>query len=117
VIVTGNISSDTITNIDVMIQGVMSIAAGGNINPVGVSIVESTGGSTPKYAEQNIINTMATIGTAQWMLATLSEHEGTKILEGTIVSALARLEDTGAARMGYSTTEVDDLSAQAVADV
>ena len=60
---------------------------------------------------------MATIGAAQWMLDTLSVYEGTNTLEGTIVSALARLEDTGAAKMDYSTTEVGDLRAQAVADV
>ena len=95
----------------------MSIAAHGNINPSGVSIVESISDSAPKYAEQNIISTMVTIGAAQWMLDTLSVYEGTKTLKGTIVSTLARLEDTGAARMGYSTIEVGDLRPQAVADV
>ena len=95
----------------------MNIASGDSINPFGVSIVESIGGSVPKYVEQNINNPMVVIGAAQWMLDTLGEHEGTKILEGTVVSTLARLEDTGAVRMGYHTTEVSDPRAQAVADV
>ena len=116
VIVTDNIFGDIITDLGAMIQGGMGIAAGGNINPEGVSMFEPIGGSAPKYTGQNIINPMAAIGAAQLMLDTLGEHEGAQILEGAIVSMLARLKDMGAGRMGYSTAEVGDLVAQAVAD-
>ena len=116
VIVTDNIFGDIITDLGAMIQGGMGIAAGGNINPEGVSMFEPIGGSAPKYTGQNIINPMAAIGAAQLMLDTLGEHEGAQILEGAIVSTLARLKDMGAGRMGYSTAEVGDLVAQAVAD-
>ena len=94
----------------------MGIAAGGNINPEGVSMFEPIGGSAPKYTGQNIINPLAAIGACQLMLDTLGEHEGANVLEGAIVSTLSKLDDMGAGRMGYSTAEVGDLVAQAVAD-
>jgi 3-isopropylmalate dehydrogenase len=116
VIVTDNIFGDIITDLGAMIQGGMGIAAGGNINPEGVSMFEPIGGSAPKYTGQNIINPMAAVGACQLMLDTLGEHEGANILEDAIVSTLTKLDDMGAGRMGYSTAEVGDLVAQAVAD-
>ena len=116
VVVTDNMFGDIITDLGAMIQGGMGIAAGGNINPEGVSMFEPIGGSAPKYTGQNIINPMAAIGACQLMLDTLGEHEGANILEGAIVSTLTKLDDMGAGRMGYSTAEVGDLVAQAVAD-
>ena len=76
VVVTDNMFGDIITDLGAMIQGGMGIAAGGNINPEGVSMFEPIGGSAPKYTGQNIINPMAAIGAAQLMLDTLGEHEG-----------------------------------------
>ena len=116
VIVTDNIFGDIITDLGAMIQGGMGIAAGGNINPEGVSMFEPIGGSAPKYTGQNVINPMAAIAACQLMIATLGEQEGAEILEAAIVSTLQRLEGMGAGEMGYSTAEVGDLVAQAVAD-
>ncbi len=48
VIVTDNMFGDIITDLGAMIQGGMGIAAGGNINPKGVSMFEPIGGSAPK---------------------------------------------------------------------
>ena len=47
VIVTDNMFGDIITDLGAMIQGGMGIAAGGNINPQGVSMFEPIGGSAP----------------------------------------------------------------------
>ena len=116
VVVTDNIFGDIITDLGAMIQGGMGIAAGGNINPEGVSMFEPIGGSAPKYTGQNIINPLAAIAACQLMLDTLGEREGASLLEEAIVSTLAKLDDLGAGRMGYSTAEVGDLVAQAVAD-
>jgi len=99
-----------------MIQGGMGIAAGGNINPEGVSMFEPIGGSAPKYTGQNVINPMAAIAAAQLMLDTLGETEAAILMEKAIVDVLGKLKDMGAGRMGYSTTEVGDMVAQAVAD-
>ena len=116
VIVTDNMFGDIITDLGAMIQGGMGIAAGGNINPEGVSMFEPIGGSAPKYTGQNIINPLAAIGACQLMLDTLGEVEGARVLEDAIVGTLAKLEDLGAGKMGYSTTEVGDLVAQAIVD-
>ena len=116
VIVTDNIFGDIITDLGAMIQGGMGIAAGGNINPEGVSMFEPIGGSAPKYTGQNVINPMAAIAAAQLMLDTLGQTEAADLMEKAIVEVLGKLKDMGAGRMGYSTAEVGDLVAQAVAD-
>ena len=115
VIVTDNMFGDIITDLGAMIQGGMGIAAGGNINPEGVSMFEPIGGSAPKYTGQNVINPMAAIGACQLMLDTLGEVEGATILEEAIVSTLGKLKEMGAGRMGYSTSEVGDMIVAAVA--
>jgi 3-isopropylmalate dehydrogenase len=71
VIVTDNMFGDIITDLGAMIQGGMGIAAGGNINPQGVSMFEPIGGSAPKYTGKNTINPLAAIGAAQMMLVYL----------------------------------------------
>jgi len=116
VIVTDNIFGDIITDLGAMIQGGMGIAAGGNINPEGVSMFEPIGGSAPKYTGQNAINPMAAIGACQIMVDTLGEREGARIIEDAMVSTLSKLKGLGAGQMGYSTSEVGDMVAQAVAD-
>ena len=116
VIVTDNIFGDIITDLGAMIQGGMGIAAGGNINPDGVSMFEPIGGSAPKYTGQGVINPMAAIGALQLMIATLGEDKGAQIVEDAIVETLGKLKDMGAGKMGYTTSEVGDLVAQSVAD-
>ncbi len=54
VLVTDNMFGDIITDLGAMIQGGMGVAAGGNINPEGVSMFEPIGGSAPKYTGMNI---------------------------------------------------------------
>jgi len=58
-IVVCNMFGDIITDLGAMIQGGMGVAAGGNINPSGVSMFEPIGGSAPKYTGQNVINPIA----------------------------------------------------------
>ncbi|MCC7261194.1 MAG: 3-isopropylmalate dehydrogenase [Candidatus Latescibacteria bacterium] len=116
VIVTDNMFGDIITDLGAMIQGGMGIAAGGNINPEGVSMFEPIGGSAPKYTGQNIINPLAAIGACQLMLDTLGEHQAAAEIEKAIIGTVAKLKSMSAGQMGYSTSEVGDLVAQAVAD-
>ncbi len=61
VIVTDNMFGDIITDLGAVIQGGMGIAAGGNINPQGVSMYEPIGGSAPKYTGKNVIESLAAI--------------------------------------------------------
>jgi len=115
VIVTDNMFGDIITDLGAMIQGGMGIAAGGNINPEGVSMFEPIGGSAPKYTGKNIINPLAAIGAAQMMLEYLGEAEAAQAIENAIRWTVAeKLDSLSAGKMGYGTKEVGDLVAGAV---
>ena len=115
VIVTDNMFGDIITALGAMIQGGMGVAAGGNINPETVSMFEPIGGSAPKYTGQGVINPMAAIAAAQMLLAHLGEDEAANRVEQAMEYVLSqKLESLGAGKMGYSTSEVGDLVADAV---
>jgi len=110
VIVTDNMFGDIITDLGAMIQGGMGIAAGGNINPEGVSMFEPMGGSAPKYTGQNVINPMATILAGQMMLETLGEEKAAQAIEKAAITVVStKLKSLAAGKMGYSTSEVGDL--------
>jgi len=110
VIVTDNMFGDIITDLGAMVQGGMGIAAGGNINPKGVSMFEPIGGSAPKYTGQNVINPLAAICAAGMMLDTLGETKAAKAVEDAVIKVVAtKLKSLGAGKMGYSTTQVGDL--------
>ena len=112
VIVTENMFGDIITDLGAMIQGGMGIAAGGNINPEGVSMFEPIGGSAPKYTGQNVVNPLAAIGAAAMMLETIGETEAAKKIEKAIESVCAtKLKSMAAGKMGYNTMQVGDLVA------
>ncbi len=109
VIVTPNLFGDIITDLGAMIQGGMGVAAGGNINPQGVSMFEPIGGSAPKYTGQGVINPIAAILAAQMMLETLGEAKAAAAVESSAVRAIGRMKSMNAGQMGYSTSEVGDL--------
>jgi 3-isopropylmalate dehydrogenase len=115
VIVTDNMFGDIITDLGAMIQGGMGIAAGGNINPEGVSMFEPIGGSAPKYTGKNIINPLAAIGAAQMLLDHLGEIEAAQAIESAIRWVVAeKLDSMSAGKMGYGTRETGDLVAGAI---
>ncbi len=116
VIVTGNMFGDIITDLGAMIQGGMGIAAGGNLNPEGVSMFEPIGGSAPKYTGQGVINPLAAICAMQMMLATLGEDKAAAAVEESVMFITAnKLKSLAAGRMGYSTSGVGDLVAARIA--
>ena len=116
VVVTGNMFGDIITDLGAMIQGGMGIAAGGNINPEGVSMFEPIGGSAPKYTGQGVINPLAAVCAMQMMLATLGEDKAAAAVEDAVMFVTAnKMKSLQAGRMGYSTSEVGDLVAERIA--
>jgi 3-isopropylmalate dehydrogenase len=115
VIVTDNMFGDIITDLGAMIQGGMGIAAGGNINPEGVSMFEPIGGSAPKYTGQGVINPLAAICAAQMMLDILGEAKAAAAVEAAVIATVGKLKSLSAGKMGYSTAQVGDLVASAVA--
>ena len=115
VIVTTNLFGDIITDLGAITQGGMGIAAGGNINPKGVSMFEPIGGSAPKYTGKNVINPLASSACGGMMLEHLGEEKAARAIEAAIMDVTAnKLKDMGAGKMGYSTTEVGDLVAERV---
>ncbi len=115
VIVTGNMFGDIITDLGAITQGGMGIAAGGNINPRGVSMFEPIGGSAPKYTGQNVINPLAAICAGMMMLDHLGEKSAAAAIEKAVMDVTAnKLKSLAAGRMGYSTTEVGDLVAERI---
>jgi 3-isopropylmalate dehydrogenase len=114
VIVTTNMFGDIITDLGAMIQGGMGVAAGGNINPEGVSMFEPIGGSAPKYTGKNLINPIASIAAAQMMLDILGDPEAAVMLEQAIITTVKRLKSMSAGQMGYTTSEVGDMVAKEI---
>lgn len=113
VIVTDNMFGDIITDLGAMIQGGMGIAAGGNINPEGASMFEPIGGSAPKYTGQNVINPLAAICAGQMMLDFLGEPKAAKAIEDAVINVTReKIQELGAGKMGYSTSQIGDMVAE-----
>lgn len=110
VIVTGNMFGDIITDLGAITQGGMGIAAGGNINPEGVSMFEPIGGSAPKYTGLGVINPLAAICSAGMLLDSLGETKAAEALEKSVAYVTAnKMKSMAAGKMGYSTSQVGDL--------
>jgi 3-isopropylmalate dehydrogenase len=109
VVVAPNMFGDIITDLGAMIQGGLGIAAGGNINPEGVSMFEPIHGSAPKYKGKLIANPIATILAGALMMDTLGE---TKIMtaieeavEAVLSEGLVRPADLGGNSSTYQVGE------------
>ena len=115
ILVTGNMFGDIITDLGAITQGGMGIAAGGNINPEGVSMFEPIGGSAPKYTGMGIINPLAAIAAGAMMMETLGEDKAAEAIDNAVMHITGtKIKSLAAGKMGYSTSEVGDLVAQAV---
>jgi 3-isopropylmalate dehydrogenase len=104
---------DIITDLGAMIQGGLGVAAGGNINPEGVSMFEPIGGSAPKYTGLNVACPIAAISAGQMMMETLGEELTAQRIEAAVAKALVsgKIKSLAAGKMGMSTSDVGDLIA------
>jgi len=109
VVVTDNLFGDIITDLGAMIQGGMGIAAGGNINPDGVSMFEPIGGTAPSETGKGTINPLAAIGAMEMLLRQLGEDEAAAKVDRGIRAATARMKSMRAGEMGFTTSQVGDL--------
>jgi len=96
-------------------QGGLGLAAGGNINPQGVSMFEPIGGSAPKYTGQGKANPLAAILAGQMMLDELQEAQAAQAVEQAVTRLLPAMDSLAAGRMGMTTDEVGDRVAEGVA--
>lgn len=116
VIVTDNMFGDIITDLAAMIQGGVGVAAGGNINPAGVSMFEPMGGSAPKYTGKNVINPIAAVAAVQMMLSFLNEDASARLVEDAIRKVVKQdMKSMAAGQMGHSTSRIGDLLAEYIA--
>ncbi len=115
VIVTTNMFGDIITDLSGIIQGGMGVAAGGNINPEGVSMFEPMGGSAPKYTGTGKINPIAAINAVSMLLDQLGEAKAAKrVLDAIMKVTATKMKSQAAGKMGYTTSEVGDLVCEAL---
>jgi len=118
VLVTNNMFGDIITDLAAMTQGGLGIAAGGNINPEGVSMFEPIHGSAPKYTGKNVACPIATISAGGMMLETLGEEKAAGAIEKAIIKATGEgyIKSLEAGKMGMGTDGVGDLLAKFVSE-
>lgn len=118
VIVTSNLFGDIITDLGAITQGGLGIAAGGNINPEGVSMFEPIHGSAPKYTGKNIACPLATISAGGMLLDTLGESEAAMAIEKAIIRAMGEkyIKSLEAGKMGMGTSEVGDIISKFVTE-
>ena len=122
VIVTDNLFGDIITDLAAIVQGGLGVAAGGNINPKGVSMFEPMGGSAPKYTGKNVINPIAAIASLGMLLRETGNNKGDARLveagnrvESAVMATTPKMQTQAAGKMGFSTTQIGDMVAAAVA--
>ena len=114
VVVTENMFGDIITDLAAATQGGLGIAAGGNINPNGVSMFEPIGGTAPMWTGKNAINPLAAIGAGAMLLEHLGETKAAAAVENAIAKTTPRMKSQFANEMGFTTTQVGDMVAAGI---
>jgi len=114
VIVTENMFGDIITDLAAITQGGLGVAAGGNINPHGVSMFEPIGGTAPMWTGKNAINPIAAIGAGAMMLTALGEDAAGSAIEAAIAKTTPKMKSQMANQMGFTTTQIGDLVAGSI---
>jgi len=111
VIVTENMFGDIITDLAAITQGGLGVAAGGNLNPEGVSMFEPIGGTAPQWTGKNGINPIAAIAAGAMMLEHLGETAAAAAVRSAIARTTPRMKSQAAGQMGLTTSGVGDAIA------
>lgn len=114
VMVTENMFGDIVTDLAAITQGGLGIAAGGNINPEGVSMFEPIGGTAPMWTGKNAINPLAAIGAGAMMIKSLGQEAAGDAIEAAIARTTPKMKSQLANQMGFTTTQVGDLVASSL---
>lgn len=114
VMVTENMFGDIVTDLAAITQGGLGVAAGGNINPQGVSMFEPIGGTAPMWTGKNAINPLAAIGAGAMMIKYLGQEAAGNAVEAAIAATTPKMKSQMANQMGFTTTQVGDLVAGAI---
>ena len=97
VILAPNMFGDILSNLGTMLQGGLSFAAQGSINPEGISMFEPIHGSAPKLKDKGIVNPIATIWAGALMLDNIGQQKSSelvmKAIEGVLKEGRTRTQD------------------------
>ena len=88
VIVAPNLFGDILSDLGTMLQGGLSFAAQGNINPEGISMFEPVHGSAAKLKGQGIVNPIATIWAGALMLDTIGQQKSSSLIIKAVEAVL-----------------------------
>ena len=118
VVVTDNLFGDIVTDLGAAVQGGLGVAASGNLDPTRTSpsMFEPVHGSAPDIAGRGWANPVAAVLSTAMCLAHLGEEKAAEAVEAAAASVLPTLGAMGGEGMGYSTAEIGDRIAAAVAD-
>ena len=118
VIVTDNLFGDIITDLGAAISGGLGLAASGNLDPSrrAPSMFEPVHGSAPDIAGTGKASPVAAVLSASLCLAHLGEGPAAAALDAAAAEIVAESGGRSPADMGYSTTQIGDRIAAAVAD-
>ena len=72
------------------------------------------GGSAPKYTGQNIINPLAASCSMGMLLDEIGEPKAAEAIDAAVAATTPKMQSMSAGRMGFSTSEVGDMVAEAV---
>ncbi len=117
VVVTDNLFGDIITDLGAAIQGDLGLAASGNLNPehTSPSMFEPVHGSAPDIAGTGQANPVAAVLSVALCLEHLGHDKAAAAVEDAVGVVLPQLPAMGGVDMGYSTKEIGDRIAQAIA--
>ena len=116
VIVTNNMFGDIVTDLGAALQGGLGVAASANVHPGRVSMFEPVHGSAPKYAGTGRANPVGAVLSCGLMLEQLGHQQAAAALEAAVVDCLRRGYTTPDLGGSYTTSEVGDRLAAAVAE-
>lgn len=116
VVVSGNIFGDILGDLAASLQGGVGYAAGGNINPEGVSMFGPVGGDfTADVSVGTNVNPIAAISAGEMLLHVLGEHEAANRVEQAIMFvAGAKIAGGDPGVMGFTTQDVGDMVCESV---
>jgi len=75
---------------------------------------EPIGGSAPKYTGLGVINPLAAICSAGMLLDEIGEVDAAKAVERGVIATTQKMKSMSAGKMGYSTSQIGDMVAEAV---
>src|SRR5471032_2065471 len=114
VIVTNNLFGDIITDLGAALQGGLSLAASGNLQPGKTSMFEPVHGSAPPLAGKNVANPMGAILSAALMLDYLGLTPESAAIDAAVQEAVANGHGTSDIGGSLGTRETGDIIARAI---